>query len=133
MGELAVERSGKIDFLREKRSSYDICSTMDMVKSVETRDSGSLDRNPVEFLDEPVISLRRLSDIAGSIENRTNLVCPHYRITCRGDVKAVCNGGCSDLSHLSHLLLQSHSFEDFLNLHFYLLVLWNGRRGLLRA
>ena len=94
-----------------------------MVKTIKSRDACLFKRDTVHFLDEVVESLRSLSAICKGVEYRTDLVGSEDRVTCRCKLNAVCESGCSNLSHLTDFLLKCHSFENLLDLRFDFLVL----------
>ena len=106
---------------------------MDMIKSIKTWNSHLLHRDTVQFLDQLVIVFRPLSDVARSVENRSDLVCPDDRISRSCQICSICYRCDCNLSHLSDLLLECHLLEDLLDLGFDFLVLRNCGSNLRRC
>ena len=123
-----VKGRGHSYLLREKGSSQSIGSSVNLIQTIQTRDAHLIQADILNLLDKLPVCPGGISHVLHSIQNGADFILSKDSLTLLGHVMCPrLQYGCgSELCHLSHLLLESHSRKDFLDFSLHLRVLRNG-------
>ena len=133
----SIERSSDIDFLGKQRCIRYIRCSMNLIQTIQTRDSYLLHGLVLKLFDHLSRHFTSLRFHTQDIQNRTHFVFPYHRIQ-HGFLPLkitlfilILNSSDGDLCHLTHFLFQSHGRKKMVNLFFYFSIYRNGRSHLI--